>query len=121
MKPAGHEPVARWTNYLAGHGFSAIHWNDCGDPKVSDTDILAYADEQGYVLLTHDLDFGAILAASGDSKPSVIQLRADDLSPETIGIMVITALRQMESELREGALVTLDSRRLRLRVLPVER
>jgi len=27
----------------------------------------------GYVLLTHDLDFGAILAASGANAPSVIQ------------------------------------------------
>jgi len=71
------------------------------------------------VVLTHDLDFGAILAATQGEKPSVVQLRADDVSPDAIGRQVIAALHQLEAELHDGALVTIDPERTRMRVLPL--
>jgi len=70
-------------------------------------------------VLTHDLDFGAILAATQGTKPSVVQIRAADVSPEAIGKTVIAALRQMESELVAGALITVDPQHARVRVLPL--
>ena len=81
--------------------------------------IMAYANANDYVVLTHDLDFGAILAATHGEKPSVVQIRADDVSPDVIGRQVIGALQQMASELEEGALLTVDPNRTRLRVLPL--
>ena len=72
------------------------------------------------MVLTHDLDFGAILAATHGEKPSVLQIRAEDVSPEVIGKQVIVALRQMASELEEGALITVDPSRTRVRVLPFQ-
>lgn len=72
-------------------------------------------------MLTHDLDFGSILAATHGAKPSVVQIRAEDVSPDTIGKQVIAALRQMASELDDGALLTIDPKRTRLRVLPLPR
>ena len=80
---------------------------------------MAYARVNGYVVLTHDLDFGAILAATHGEKPSVVQIRAEEVSPDVIGKQVIVALRQMASELEEGALLTVDPNRTRLRVLPL--
>jgi predicted nuclease of predicted toxin-antitoxin system len=71
-----------------------------------------------YVVLTHDLDFSAILAATHGEKPSVVQIRAEDVNPDAIGRQVIAALRQMTSELEEGALLTVEPNRTRLRVLP---
>ncbi|WP_368857365.1 DUF5615 family PIN-like protein [Thauera sp. 2A1] len=64
--------------------------------------------------LTHDLDFSAILAATQGDKPSVVQIRAEDVSPEAIGKPVLDALRQMADELEQGALVTVDSSRTRI-------
>lgn len=69
--------------------------------------------------LTNDLDFGAVLAASSGAKPSVVQIRGDDLNPNAIGAKVIAALRQLEAELRAGALVTVDLVRTGLRILPM--
>jgi predicted nuclease of predicted toxin-antitoxin system len=43
---------------------------------------MAFAQSNDYGVLTHDLDFGAILAASQGTKPSVVQLRARDVSPD---------------------------------------
>ena len=61
----------------------------------------------------------AILAATKGKKPSVVQLRTDDLSPEAVGEQIILALRQMRDELEAGALLTIDAKRARLRVLPL--
>ena len=73
----------------------------------------------------HDLPmssfFGAILAATQGHKPSVVQIRADDLSPEAIGGRVVAALWLLAPELDEGALVTVDANRTRVRVLPLLR
>lgn len=45
---------------------------------------MAYARSNNYVVLTHDLDFGAILAATHGEKPSVVQIRAEDVSPKSL-------------------------------------
>lgn len=63
----------------------------------------------GCIVFTHDLDFGTILAASHGSKPSVVQVRARNVTPEAIGQQIITALRQMASELDDSALLTIDA------------
>jgi len=81
---------------------------------------MAFAKVNSYVVLTHDLDVGAILAATHGGKPSVVQIRSEDVSPDAIGGLVIDALRQMATELDEGAPLTVDSSRTRLRVLPLQ-
>jgi predicted nuclease of predicted toxin-antitoxin system len=79
---------------------------------------MQYAIDNNCVVLTHDLDFSAILAATNIQKPSVVQLRATDVNPDQFGKQVISALRQMAAELAAGALVTIEPQRTRLRVLP---
>jgi predicted nuclease of predicted toxin-antitoxin system len=80
---------------------------------------MAFARAGGFVVLTHDLDFGAILAATGGAKPSVVQIRAEDVSPSAIGRQVLAALGQVARELEEGALLTVEIGRARLRLLPL--
>ena len=109
----------RWVSLLADAGMEAAHWLTLGAANAPDTEIMAFAKANDYVVLTHDLDFGAILAVTHGEKPSVIQIRSADVSPDVIGKSVIIALRQMKAELEEGALVTLDPNRPRLRVLPL--
>lgn len=111
----------RWVAILVGSGFDAVHWSAVGASSAPDVAIMGYASANDYVVLTHDLDFGAILAATHGEKPSVVQIRADDVSPDVIGKQVIAALQQMAPELEEGALLTVDSNRPRLRVLPLQR
>ena len=84
-----------------------------------DSEIMTYASVNDYVVLTHDLDFSAILAATHGEKPSVVQIRAEDVSPDAIGLQVIAALRQMATELENGALLTVDPNRTRMRLLPL--
>lgn len=71
-------------------------------------------------MLTHDLDFGDILAATGGAAPSVVQIRAADLAVERFGSLVARALDAASDELARGALVTVDAARLRIRLLPLD-
>ena len=111
----------RWIGVLTGAGIEAAHWSTLGANNAPDSEIMAYAAAHGYVVLTHDLDFGSILAATHGEKPSVVQIRAADVSPDVIGRQVIIALGQMATELEEGALLTVDPNRTRLRVLPLQK
>ena len=108
-----------WVNILADAGIEAAHWSALGANNALDSVIMAYARANNYVVFTHDLDFSAILAATQGDKPSVVQIRSEEVSPDVIGKHVIAALRQMATELEEGALLTIDPSRTRLRVLPL--
>ncbi len=61
----------RVVSALRERGHEAIHLQEQGLGKMPDGDILAKARVEGRVLLTHDLDFGELLAASGGGTPPV--------------------------------------------------
>jgi predicted nuclease of predicted toxin-antitoxin system len=70
--------------------------------------------------MTHDLDFGTILAHSFAHGPSVLQIRANDLSPDALQTILVAAIRSTEADLGKGALVTLGVAGPRIRLLPLE-
>src|SRR5262245_34163834 len=96
---------SRWITVLAKHGWSAVHWSSIGDWGASDTQIMDWAQTNGYVVCTRDLDFGKILALTHATGPSLLQLRGKDVSPQRIGPQVIEALRQYATALATGAIV----------------
>ncbi len=108
----------RWAAELDASGHFARHWSVVGPPDASDQQILAHAAEDAAVLLTHDLDFGTILAASGARTPSVVTIRADGLEPAVLAL-IGKALAQFSAELESGALVVVDAKRTRARLLPL--
>jgi predicted nuclease of predicted toxin-antitoxin system len=109
----------RWVELLSKAGFDAVHLSTIGPGNASDEQIMSFARAHGYVVVTHDLDYGAILAATQGTTPSVVQVRSEHLGPEIIGQSVINALRETTSELETGALVTIDVSRTRVRILPL--
>ncbi|MFH1148386.1 MAG: DUF5615 family PIN-like protein [Pseudomonadota bacterium] len=110
----------RWVQFLSGQGLECVHWSDVGEHTATDSLIMAYAKEHGYTVFTHDLDFGALLAATRASGPSVIQIRTQNIVPEAIGVLVVNAIRQFAEELQRGAFITVDPYRSRVRILPFE-
>lgn len=110
----------RWVPYLETAGFDALHWSKVGRADAPDEEIMAYAAKRDFVVLTHDLDFSAILAATRGKKPSVVQIRAQNISPESIGSQIVAALRHTGAELEAGALLTIDPDRTRIRLLPLQ-
>jgi predicted nuclease of predicted toxin-antitoxin system len=72
-----------------------------------------------YVVFTHDLDFGTTLALTHATGPSVLQIRGQDVLPDRMGGLVIAAVGQHEALLAAGALVVVDYRKNRVRILPL--
>lgn len=109
-----------WIAWLDAHDIAAARWRDLGRMTASDTEILEFARANGYIVFTHDLDFGTILATTGRDSPSVVQVRGSDLSPDAVGAMVLEALRECAELLAGGVLVTVDAKRARATVLPID-
>ena len=109
----------QWVEVLMSEGHDCVHWSEIGPPNAPDREILLWARSNGYVVFTHDLDFGAILAATKADSPSVLQLRTQDISPGRIGESVVSAFKQFGELLSQGALVSIDQKRTRARVLPI--
>jgi len=92
---------------------------ELGPADAHDAGVMRWAAEHDHVVLTSDLDFGAILAATRQRRPSVVQLRTDLPTSEAVGTVVLAALRQLKQELSGDALVSIEPARARLRVLPL--
>ena len=109
-----------WKGFLEHHGHQVVHWSTVGSPRAPDHEILKWARDNGYIILSHDLDFSAILATTKGKGPSVVQVRAHDIIPAGTGDIVQETLNRYEAELREGALVVIDEARQRIRLLPLK-
>jgi predicted nuclease of predicted toxin-antitoxin system len=79
---------------------------------------MRWAHENGYIVLTHDLDFGVLLALTQAVGPSVLQVRAQDVTPSHLEAVLVKTLRQHQEVLRTGALISMDETGARVRILP---
>ena len=108
-----------WVSYLQNAGFDAVHWSTIGSAGAPDHEIVQWAVAHKHIIFTNDLDFSAILAASQANTPSVFQIRTQDLLPDRIAPIVTKSLKLFKTELLNGALVTIDESKSRVRVLPI--
>jgi len=60
----------RWVPFLLDAAHAAVHWSTVGKADATDSEIIAFAAANDYVVLTNDLDFAAILASTHHKKPA---------------------------------------------------
>jgi predicted nuclease of predicted toxin-antitoxin system len=101
------------------NGYESVHWIDVGSHTACDRDILHWAHQNGWIIITNDLDFGAILALERRCLPSVIQIRRLELFPDTVFPILERVVKQFEHELERGAIIAVDEKRMRARLLPL--
>jgi predicted nuclease of predicted toxin-antitoxin system len=101
-------------------GYECKHWKEIGDPKAPDTELFDWAKRNGAVVITRDIGFGGILAATQFDAPSVMQIRCDDSHSNSVFPIIVQALQQTEEQLCQGALVVVTENRLRIRTLPLK-
>ena len=111
----------RWVEFFDDEGWESDHWSTIGDFGATDQAIMEWATDQGFIVFTHDLDFGSILAATSAASPSVIQVRTQNVMPESIGTVVIDAIKKFSDKLNGGALISIDYNKARARLLPLKR
>ena len=109
---------------LTVEGLRKIGWNiirvsEILDKKTKDIEILTYAQDHNQVIVTQDLDFSTLLAVRGFKKPSVINLRFGDARPDFVRDRIIEIVSEMEKELEEGIVISVDETSARYRNLPI--
>jgi predicted nuclease of predicted toxin-antitoxin system len=109
----------KWLHVLLAAGLEAVYWSDFGNEEDGDDMIMAWARDNNSIVLTCDLDFNAMLAASGASKPSVVQLRPGKHRPELLIGRLALALKAYHMHLDAGALLTIDFGSSRVSRLPL--
>jgi predicted nuclease of predicted toxin-antitoxin system len=107
------------SDLLTKYGWRAVHWSSVGNPRATDAELMNWALDNGYVVLTHDLDFGTILALTRAKGPSVIQLLTQDVSPSRLVPLLLPIFVANQTALEAGALVVVDEVRSRVRMLPL--
>ncbi len=105
--------------FLSKKGHDAVHLRDEGLHRLSDIDITKKARKEGRIIITFDLDFGDIMAASGEISPSVIILRLDDQRPQQVNNRLGQVLAESYQSLIKGAVISVDENRHRVRMLPI--
>ncbi|MBX2928650.1 MAG: DUF5615 family PIN-like protein [Saprospiraceae bacterium] len=107
-----------WETFFSNSGIEAVHWSKIGAAYATDEEIFHFAGEHKYIIFTNDLDFGAILFATNASFPSVIQARTQNLTPESLGENILLCLKQFSEPLQAGCILTLDTAKSKVRLLP---
>ena len=100
-------------------GFDITRVPDIMDARSSDHEILVEARRRGCVLVSHDQDFGAILALSGAIAPSFINLRVSNVDTAHLAVLIASVVRLADQDLTNGAVVTVDDDGVRIHRLPL--
>ena len=104
---------------LRTQGHDAIHLREQGLQRLDDQLIVAKALREDRIIVTHDLDFGRIVALSGDRFPSVITFRLEDMRAQQVNRYLQDVLSRFAPELGTGALISVTEQAVRVRRLPV--
>jgi predicted nuclease of predicted toxin-antitoxin system len=105
--------------FLRNLGHDAVHLHDVRLDRLSDASILIKALDEGRVILTHDLDFGDLMAASEARLPSVIIFRLRNMSADHVNRYLEIILANYQERLVAGVVMSVTEREIRTRSLPI--
>ncbi len=107
--------------YLKKLGHDAVHLIDEGLERASDFQIMEKAMNESRIILTHDLDFGRMLAFSGEKLPSVVTFRLTSMRPENVNQFCKTIIDRFSDIMAKGAILSVGDRKVRSHLLPLYR
>ena len=109
----------RTAQFLRSLGHDVLRVTDLLPATASDETILERAAQDQRIILTQDLDMTAIIALSRRQYPSLVTLRLSSVRIEFVNTILQRTLPVLEQDLLQGALVTIEDSRVRLRRLPL--
>ena len=109
----------RVVEWLRSSGHDAIHLRDEGLQTLPNGEIFQKALREERIVLTFDLDFGEIVAASGGRSVSVIVFRLRNTRADFVIQRLEAVLGQSAKDMAHGAVVLVEDGRHRVRRLPI--
>ncbi len=104
---------------LRDSGLDTIHVGEIEMSEAEDTEIIQRVKEEGRAVATLDADFHALLALDEAIAPSVIRIRIERLRAKALTELLLSVITECEEELQQGAAVTVEPSRIRIRRLPL--
>jgi len=111
----------RVVDWLREQGHEVAHLRDEGLHRMADEDVFAKAIAEDRIVLTFDLDFGEIAALSRGRKASVVLFRLHNTRTPHVIDRLAAAIAGAPVALADGAVVTVEESRIRIRPLPIGR
>ncbi len=108
----------RVVTWLTEQGHDAVHLRDQGLQRFEDEDIVAKAVQEARIILTWDLDFAEILALSGRQHVSAVIFRLHNTRSVHVIRRLERVLVESAQDLEEGAIISVEEHRHRVRLLP---
>jgi len=106
-------------HWLRDQGYDAVHLREQQLHRLPDPEIVKKANIEGRIILTCDLDFGALMAFSGEQHPSIVIFRLGDETPQNVNQRLSEVLNKSASALNKGAIILIEQNRYRIRLLPI--
>ncbi len=104
---------------LSEAGIDTMHVANIGLSAADDTDILQRARNDERIVVTLDADFHTLLALSAAATPSVIRIRIERLRAQVLANLLLRVVGEFAEDLKQGAIMTVEPSRVRLRHLPL--
>src|SRR3990172_767357 len=100
-------------------GIDTVHVGEIGYSTADDAAILQRGRDEDRVVITLDADFHALLALSRATAPSVIRIRIEGLYAQKAADLIQVVLTRCAEDLKQGAVITVQPGRIRIRRLPL--
>jgi predicted nuclease of predicted toxin-antitoxin system len=110
----------RIVEWLRSQGHDVRHLREERLQRMTDSDIFLKAATESRILLTFDLDFGEILALSGERRVSVVLFRLHNTRTPHVIERLKLALAQSKTVLETGSILVIEENRMRTRRLPLQ-
>ena len=111
----------RVVTWLRAQGHDAIHLRDEGLQTLADSVIFIKAVRESRIILTWDLDFTEILALSKTGIVSAVVFRLMNARSAHVITRLERVLCESAQDLDEGAIISVEEGRHRIRLLPLGR
>ncbi len=100
-------------------GIDTVHVGEIGCSAADDAVILQRGRDEDRIVITLDADFHALLALSRATAPSVIRIRIEGLHGPKAADLIQAVLTRCAEDVKQGAVITVQPRRIRIRRLPL--
>jgi predicted nuclease of predicted toxin-antitoxin system len=107
--------------WLQAQGHDAIHLRDQGLHRLENGEIFTKAFRESRITLTWDLDVAEILALSGRHTVSAVIFRLVNTRTPHVIERLARVLQESARDLEDGAIISVEEGRHRVRLLPLGR